>query len=136
MHKINYSIAEKGMDGVTVITSKVVDGGREENINTVKAYWDENHQIFLEIQENGISRIIKTTLFKEKADLVTQSSFCEISIDVLCKAGGSIICKAACLALREIPVIGAIFNATTCTEVCTSIVNEGCNGTKTKLCKS
>lgn len=40
-----------------------MDRGREENINRVKAVWDENHQIFLKIQESGLSRIVKTEPF-------------------------------------------------------------------------
>ncbi len=135
MDKINYSVVEKGFEGVKVVTSRLEDGKSVEILNEVRAYWDVNHQILLEIQEKDTSRIIKTSLSKGKADYTPQSSFCEISIDVLCKTGGSIVCQAACLALREIPVIGVIFDATACAGVCVSIVNEGCNGAKTKLCE-
>ncbi|EOR24525.1 halocin C8-like domain-containing protein [Niallia alba] len=133
---IRYSISKIETSGVKVITIKVDTRKSEEIINEVEAYWDNNHQIFLEIKECGVSRMIKISLFKKTVDYTIQSSFCEQSIDVLCKTGGSIVCQAACLALREIPIINSIFCSALCADVCTTIANEGCNWAKTKLCEN
>ncbi|NRG29479.1 MULTISPECIES: hypothetical protein [Bacillota] len=57
-------------------------------------------------------------------------------MDILCKTSVSIACQAVCLALHKISIAGVTLPSSICAELCTVIVNEGCEWAKTLLCET
>lgn len=92
-----------------------------------------NNDGSLESNDSKFKNLDEYLSYLDKSKLTSTTStkgVCELAIDVLCGAGGTLACNTIC----ALTAVATRIGATACTVVCALISAKGCDAAKTDIC--